>query len=372
MVGKKTILITGAGGFIGKNLCVYLNEFKKYNILKYLRNDSNERLGRLIKKSDIIFHLAGDNRPKDLKDFEKNNTRLTSKICSYLTEIDKEIPLIFSSSTQAEIQNPYGASKLAAEKIIQDFSKKTGKPSKIYRFPGVFGKWCKPNYNSVVATFCYNIARGLPVSISNKDTVIELVYIDDIIKELNLNITYTGSNNLWNNVSPVYQISLGDLSKKIFSFKSSRKTFLIENVGKGLMRALYSTYISYLPKRYFSYALLQHEDGRGVFVEMLKTKLSGQISFFTIKPNVIRGSHYHHTKTEKFLVVSGKVKMCFRNILDNSKYEIELSSKDPRIVDTIPGWVHDIKNIGSSEAIVLLWANEVFDKKNPDTIFEEV
>ncbi|MBT4434873.1 SDR family oxidoreductase [bacterium] len=366
----KRILVTGANGFIGKNLITKLNELDNYDIITFNRKNKLKELNKIVSKSDLIIHLAGENRPKDISDFSKVNSLLTKELCKTIEKTGRNIPLIFSSSVQAKDDNPYGLSKKEAENTIISFHKKTRNPCVIYRLPGVFGKWCKPNYNSVVATFCYNIANGNSISISDPSKVISLVYIDDVINNfLNLVINSNFDSKLiQREITPIYSTNLTDLANQIHAFSNCRTNLITESVGAGFKRALYSTYLSYLPPENFSYSLPQHADSRGVFVEMLKTSNSGQFSFFTSRPGITRGSHYHHTKTEKFLVVKGKAKFGFRHIITNETYELFTSSEKPQVVETVPGWTHDIKNVGDEEMVAILWANEIFDPNVPDTI----
>jgi UDP-2-acetamido-2,6-beta-L-arabino-hexul-4-ose reductase len=367
------ILVTGADGFIGKNLCIRLNNEKDLKVLKFTKGDPIDNLSSHISKADMVIHLAGENRPEDPNLFKEINLGLTEDLCRILKDTKSKIPVIFSSSIQATEDNLYGKSKLAAEGALEDLSKNNGNTIIVYRLPGVFGKWCKPDYNSVVATFCKNIANDLPIKINNPDTLIKLVYIDDVIEsflETLRNLTY--KNIVRIEVCPEYEIILQDLADKILNFKNSRKSLTASRVGKGLERALYATYLSYLPHDKFYYEVPTHGDERGVFVEMLKTFDSGQFSFFTAHPGITRGGHYHHTKNEKFLVINGKALFKFRNIITNEIVTIETSEQSPTIVETIPGWAHDITNIGESEMFVLLWANEVFDHQHPDTIAIEV
>lgn len=366
------VLITGANGFIGKNLSQKLIEDGEYEILKFVRGDSYKYLSELLLNADLVVHLAGENRPKSPELFAEVNTDLTLKIAQLISSASIKIPILFTSSSQATLNNPYGKSKLDAENILKKLSDENGNPLSIYRLPGIFGKWCRPNYNSVVATFCNNIANDLPINIIDNEAILHLVHVDsvihsmaNIIKEPKMGINYIS-------IEDEYEIKVGELANQILSFKEMRSSIKVERVGVGLIRALYSTYISYLPTSAFSYILPSHNDERGVFVEMLKTQDSGQFSFFTAKPNVTRGSHYHHTKTEKFLVLQGKARFNFRQILTNEIYAIETSGEQPEVVETIPGWAHDITNIGSDDLIVMLWSNELFDKERPDTISCEV
>jgi len=248
----------------------------------------------------------------------------------------------------------------------------TGCSVYVYRLPGVFGKWCKSNYNSVVATFCHNISHDLPIQVNNPDFELSLVYIDDVVEEFIKVIQGDRSDGKVPSVRPEYKIKLGDLADQIKIFRESRDSLITEKVGSGLVRKLYSTYLSYISPEQFAYLIPSHVDERGMFAEILKTKDSGQFSFFTAGPGVTRGGHYHHSKTEKFLVVQGEVKFGFRHIISNESYEIITSSKELKIVETVPGWSHDITNIGTEEIIVMLWANEIFDPDNPDTIAHKV
>lgn len=368
------ILVTGSEGFIGKNLINELYKINSYEILSFKRNQSLDILQKQIYKADFIIHLAGVNRSVDEDQFNQVNNDLSKYICNVIDKYNKETnskkPILFTSSTQAINQNAYGISKLNAEKHFIRIYEDNNNPVYIIRLPNIFGKWCKPNYNSVVATFCSNIANDLPIKINDPNHNLNLVYIDDLINFIfELIEQKEFKKEIFLDVNPKYNIKLGDLAKKIYSFKESRQNLLIGEVGQGLERCLYATYLSYLKPKKFCYDLKKNSDNRGIFVEFLKTKNSGQFSFFTAHPGVTRGKHYHNTKNEKFLVVQGVAKFCFFNILTSEKTEIIIKSSDMRIVDSIPGWVHDISNIGDDELIVLLWANEIFDPSSPDTFF---
>ena len=365
------VLVTGSNGFIGKNLIIRLNELD-IQVLTYTRESSTQNLEGLIKDTDFVVHLAGENRPKDEKDFDVVNAGLTMSICDALRSLGKNTPIILASSTQAEFDNAYGKSKLDAEASVKMLEVDTGCPVYVYRLPGVFGKWCKPNYNSVVATFCYNISHDLPIQVNNPDFELSLVYIDDVVEEFVKVIQGLRDGKKELSVQPKYKIKLGDLSTQIQNFKESRDSLITEKVGSGLIRKLHSTYLSYLSPEQFSYSIPSYSDERGMFAEMLKTKDSGQFSFFTAKPGVTRGGHYHHSKTEKFLVVQGRAKFGFRNVATDETHEIITTSKELKIVETVPGWSHDITNIGTEEIIVMLWANEIFNPNNPDTIAYKV
>jgi UDP-2-acetamido-2,6-beta-L-arabino-hexul-4-ose reductase len=371
-MNKQRVLVTGANGFIGKNLLIRLSERTDIETLSFIRNDSDEDLAALVAKTDAVIHLAGENRPVDAADFSRANVDLTKALCRAISKTGRNIPLIFTSSVQAEYDNLYGQSKLAAEQAIESFVKKTDNSTVIFRLVGVFGKLCKPNYNSVVATFCHNIARGIPIQISDPDVTLELAYIDDVVDGLLQALSNARPGLSWGEISQTYTITLGALAEQLRAFKNCRSSLILERVGIGLTRALYSTYVSYLPIEKIIYDLTPHMDERGIFVEALKTPDCGQFSFFTIMPGITRGSHYHHSKTEKFIVVSGSVQMLFRQLGTGETYKFILSSNKPQVIDTIPGWVHDITNIGNSEAIIMLWANEIFDQQHPDTISCEV
>ena len=366
------VLITGSDGFIAKNLFYHLSGLENLELLEHNRSSTINDLKSNLQQAKIIVHLAGVNRPTSDDEFKIDNTDLTTMICENLQHRSDSPLIIFSSSTQAEENNPYGKSKLNAEEAIKNYSQLTGNPAVIYRFPGIFGKWSKPNYNSVVSTFCNNISRGLPIKIDEEKKVLNLVYIDDVVSSITSLLDNSVEGIEYRSVSPIYKITLGDLATKLNKFREGRRELIVEKVGKGLDRALYSTYLSYLEPNDFKYEIINHSDTRGSFAEMLKTSDSGQISFFTAKPGVIRGGHYHHTKTEKFIVIKGNAKFRFQNILTKEYKEILVSGDLPEIVDTSPGWSHDIENIGNDEMFVMLWANECFDHDNPDTIAYEI
>ena len=367
------VLVTGANGFIGKNLCVQLLGRREFNILPYTRASTILDLQTAINNADFICHLAGVNRPEDLSDFARDNTDFTEFLCDALKASGKCLPIIFASSQHVtcdignSLTSMYGKSKLAAEQVLLDYSKDTGAPVYIFRLPHVIGKWCRPNYNSVVATFCNNIARDLPIQISDQNYPLKVVYIDDLVNTFIKIMKGAHVTSEYGEAHPTFMTTVGELASQISAFKNCRSSLMSEKVGVGLTRALYATYISYLPKEKFVYSLQEHRDPRGVFVEVLKTKDSGQFSYFTASPGVTRGCHYHHSKAEKFLVMKGQARFRFKQVITNEYYEIFTAGDVPKIVETIPGWVHDITNIGMDEMIVMLWANEVFDNNNPDT-----
>lgn len=362
------VLVTGKDGFIGKNLTLRLTEIPDFQVCGLSRLDTDQDLLKKMATVDAIVHLAGVNRPNDIAEFHQGNALLTSRICRAAASAGRRILMIFASSTQATKSNTYGESKREAELAVEQFARNTGSPAIIYRLPNVFGKWCKPNYNSVVATFAHNIANDLPIKVNNPATELNLVYIDDVVEEYLRALTSSNEGLSWGEITPTYSLNLGDLAACLLRFKECRNSLVVEHVGTGIERALYATYVSYLPPMRFTYAVPQHSDARGSFVEMLKTHDSGQFSYFTAHPGVTRGGHYHHTKTEKFLVIKGSALFGFRHLISGERYSLETTGDKPQIVETIPGWTHDITNIGKDEMVVMLWANEIFDRSRPDTI----
>ncbi len=375
LVGRR-VLVTGSKGFVGRNLVVRLNEVPGVLVSEFVRGDELDSLPKLVAKADAVVHLAGVNRPVDEADFAEVNAGLTSTLCKVIQQefstTGRYVPLVLASSAQAEKNIPYGLSKLAAEQAVKTLAQATGNPCVVFRLPGVFGKWCKPNYNSVVATFCHNLARNLPIQINDPSAALRLVYIDDVVTALLNVLEEPIAGCSYAAVDPEYSITLGKLAAQIRAFGDCRSNLMSERVGTGFVRALYSTYVSYLPTDRFSYEVQQHSDPRGVFVEMLKTPDCGQFSYFTAPPGITRGGHYHHTKTEKFLVIKGDALFRFRHVLTNELVELCVSGVNPQVVDSIPGWSHDITNVGNSEMVVMLWANENFDRQKPDTIASQV
>jgi len=368
------VLITGANGFVGRNLQLRLRERKDVQVLCYTRDQHVGQLAELLEGVNFVFHLAGVNRPQDLREFASGNADFTRGLCQAVVgaarQAGKPIPILYTSSTQALLDNPYGRSKLEAEDALTATGRDPLVPVHVFRLPNVFGKWCKPNYNSVVATFCYNISRDLPILVNDPQAALTLVYIDDVIERfvqiMDGAASMAGPEGFVS-VQPQYVTTVGELARLIRAFRDSRASLLTERVGTGLVRALYATYVSYLPVEAFVYDLPRHADQRGVFVEMLKTPDCGQFSFFTAHPGVTRGGHYHHSKTEKFLVIKGQALFRFRHMQTGQKHELLVSGGRPQIVETVPGWTHDITNSGQDEMVVMLWANEIFDQTRPDT-----
>ena len=361
------VLVTGSNGFIAKNLIQFLAEKADVNVLPYNKESTPQDLEQAVIAADWIVHLAGVNRPLKDQEFIDGNTTLTQQITDILKSTKKTTPIILSSSIQAERDNAYGQSKLGGEQALLELHQAQANPVYICRLANVFGKWSRPNYNSAVATFCYNVANGLPIQINDPSAMIRLVYVDDVVE--------TFWNMLQGNfvpqqqfmIEPEYQISVGDLVSTLNDFKKSRDSLITAPVGTGLIRALYSTYLSFLKPAQFDYSVPKYGDERGVFVEMLKTPNAGQFSYFTAHAGITRGGHYHHSKTEKFLVIKGKALFKFKHIITGEFHQLETCGDEPRIVETVPGWTHDITNIGLDEMVVMLWANEIFDREKPDT-----
>jgi UDP-2-acetamido-2,6-beta-L-arabino-hexul-4-ose reductase len=361
------ILVTGAKGFIGKNLSLFLREQENCVVTEIDRDSSQSDLDTALANADFVFHLAGVNRPKNDLEFKEGNTDLTSFIVNALNSNGRQVPLMISSSTHVLNDNAYGASKAEAEKLVEAYGQETGSPYFIYRFPNVFGKWCRPNYNSFVATFCHNVLNKIEIKIHDSNAPVTLVYIDDVCRCLMSLLDGKTASGLLK-VTPEYPTTVGFVADTIKGFKGSRDSLITENVGTGLERALYSTYLSYMRPSQFSYTIPSYGDERGVFSEVIKTKQAGQFSFFTAHPGVTRGGHYHHTKNEKFLIIKGQALFKFEHVITGERYELNVDSETLEIVETVPGWSHDVTNIGFEELIVMLWANEIFDREAPDTI----
>jgi UDP-2-acetamido-2,6-beta-L-arabino-hexul-4-ose reductase len=365
------ILITGADGFIAKNLIVQLEREDQCRLYTFTKDDSISLLQAYLKEVDFIFHLAGVNRPKKIEEFYRGNRDLTRVIVDTLQGCKRAVPIVFSSSIQVKLNNDYAKSKLEAEDILLKYAKESDAEVMIYRLPNVFGKWAKPNYNSVIATWCHNITRGLKIEVDDTSKELHLLYIDDLIG-LFISELSSKKRDLYSSIEPIYKRKLADIKNLLESFKDSRETLLVPEVANGFERALYATYLSYLPLDSFAYSLDGHKDNRGTFYEIIKTPNSGQFSLSTTAPGVVRGGHYHHTKNEKFLVVRGKAVIEFRHIVTNERVVYEVSDEKMQIVEMIPGYTHNIKNLGDEEMILFLWANENFDSQNPDTYYEEV
>lgn len=367
------ILVTGSEGFLGKNLISELVNQGYSNIMSFDRDTNISLLDEYCARADFIFHLAGVNRPKNTKEFMEGNFGFTTLLLNKLKEKKNFCPIMISSSIQAALDNDYGQSKKAGEDAILKHSEETGSKVYIYRFPNLYGKWSKPNYNTVVATFCHNIAHDFPIQVNNPETVIDLVYVDDVVRELIkcLKGNAVSVNNLYH-VSEVDSITLGKLAELILSFKESRKTLEIPNMERRIEKNLYSTYLSFLPQDNFSYDLKMNVDNRGSFTEILRTKERGQVSVNISKPGITKGNHWHHTKNEKFLVVSGEGVIRFREIHSEEIIEYFVNGAKLEVVDIPVGYTHNIENLGTTDMVTLMWVNEPFDPQMPDTYFMEV
>ena len=367
------VLITGASGFIARNLQLYLSPRQDVEVRCFDRTQATAQLADMLQGVDFVFHLAGVNRPQDPAEFVAGNTDLTAALCQALTgqaEVGKRIPVIYTSSIQAARDNPYGASKRGAEDLLFALGQQHGVPVHVFRLPNVFGKWTRPNYNSVGATPGKNIEGVIPIQVNNLDAALSLVYVDDVVQrfvQLMDGAAPCQDAEGFDQVQPVYNTTVGQLAQTINGFRNNRDTLMIDRVGAGLHRALYATYVSYLEPSQFSYTVPMHGDARGVFVEMLKTRDSGQFSYFTAHPGITRGGHYHHTKTEKFLVIKGQALFRFRHMQTGEYHELYTDGGKAEVVETVPGWTHDITNVGQEEMVVMLWANEIFDRERPDT-----
>ncbi len=366
------VLVTGAKGFIGRNLVEKLKEHGNYEVIEIDKDNSKEELRWGVLNSEFIFHLAGVNRPKTEEEFFKGNSSLTGEIIELLIENRKTTPVLITSSIQAELDNPYGRSKKLAEDELFRYKNKTGAKVYVYRLPNVFGKWCRPNYNSAVATFCNNIATGEEVWVSDSSKEITLVYIDDVVKAFVQSMKSNCEVNGYSFVDIEYKVTLGEIVKLINSFKESRGNLLIPNMKDEFIKKLYSTYLSYLPEDNFSYTLKMNADNRGSFTEFLKSSDRGQVSVNISKPGITKGNHWHHTKNEKFLVVSGIGIIKFRKIGEEKVTEYRVSGKILQVVDIPVGYTHSIVNTGETDMVTIMWVNEIFNSEVPDTIFLEV
>ncbi|UOR11312.1 polysaccharide biosynthesis C-terminal domain-containing protein [Halobacillus amylolyticus] len=362
------ILVTGANGFIGKNLIAELNNKGYEDILSYTKESSKVDLESMVQSCDFVFHLAGVNRPKDEKEFFEGNVDLTTEIVALLKEYSNEAPVLLTSSIQVENNSPYGRSKREAEEILL----KNVKHSRIFRLPNVFGKWSKPNYNTVVATFCHNVARDYPITVSDLEEELELVYIDDVVNEFVHVMEMEDKSSGFYTIPVSHKLTLGKLSETIQGFKDSRESHFVPDMGDALTKKLYSTYLSFLPEDQFSYPLKMNVDNRGSFTEFLKSNDRGQVSVNVSKPGITKGNHWHHTKNEKFLVVSGEGLIRFRKIDSDVITEYRVSGEKLEVVDIPTGYTHSIVNVGEIDLVTVMWANETLDPDHPDTYFVEV
>lgn len=369
------VLVTGAGGFIGKNLTVELERREGVEVLPYDVDTPEELLEVYCRECGFVYNLAGVNRPENTEDFMKGNFGFATTLVETLRRHGNACPIMNASSIQAALENPYGKSKKAGEDMLFSYGRETGASVFIYRFPNVFGKWCRPNYNSAVATFCHNIAHGLPIQVNDRSRIMELVYIDDVVEELlqALDGHPHVSRDGYCFVPVVHEVSLGDIVNLLYSFRESRINRMVPDMTEGSFeKKLYSTYLSYLPEDGFAYPLLMHEDERGSFTEILKSADRGQVSVNVSKPGIKKGDHWHHTKNEKFVVVSGKALIRFRRHGSSEIIEYHVSGEKLEVVDIPTGYTHSIVNEGETDLVTLMWCNECFDPGRPDTIYEPV
>jgi UDP-2-acetamido-2,6-beta-L-arabino-hexul-4-ose reductase len=367
------VMVTGASGFLGKNLCVELQTREGVEVLPVDRQTSPSSFDSFCREAQFVFHLAGVNRPNDPSEFFEGNVGPTAKLVENLAKYGNSCPVAFSSSIHALSDTPYGRSKKAAEDVLLEHAHQTGAPVIIYRLTNVFGKWAKPNYNSVVATFCHNIARGLPIHITDREMALNLVYVDDVIAAF-VKLLYEDlvGQTRYSEVEPVYSVTLGQVADLIKAFAAIRNERSVPNMLDSFTRKLYSTYLSYLPPDRFSYELTMHRDHRGSFTEFIRTQERGQVSINVLKPSVTKGNHWHRTKNEKFLVVSGQGVIRLRKIDSDRVHEIFVHDEKLEVVDIPPGYTHNIENLGTTDMVVVIWANEAFDPEQPDTVYLDV
>ncbi len=370
----KKVLVTGAKGFIGKNLVLELKNRKTFEIFECDVDTTEDQLAQFAKECEFVFHLAGVNRPQRTEEFMKGNYGFTTKLLEILQKNGNRSPILMSSSIQAKLDNDYGKSKKAGEDYILDYGSKNSIATYVFRLPNVYGKWCRPNYNSAIATFCNNIARGLEIKVNDRSTLLTVVYIDDVVNAF-IDATdgiVARDDDGYCKVSIEDKITLGEIVDTLYSFKDSRKTLSVANMNRGVIKKLYSTYLSYLPEDEFAYDLRMNADARGSFTEFLRTDGQGQVSINISKPHIVKGNHWHHTKNEKFLVVKGTGVIRFRKIGTDNVIEYPVSGDKLQVVDIPCGYTHNIENVGDDDMVTVMWANEPFDKDHPDTFYEEV
>jgi UDP-2-acetamido-2,6-beta-L-arabino-hexul-4-ose reductase len=365
----KRVLITGGRGFLGRNLVAHLHERKDCEIETFGREDLIEDLKKKLLQADFIFHLAGVNRPHDSIDFDRVNVALTKEICKFLWEAQRTPTIVFSSSIQADIDNPYGTSKAKAEDALRQFASRSGARVRIYRLKNLFGKWCRPNYNSVTATFCNNVANDLPITVADAARTVELSYVDHVVSAFLEELNEIDDCHEPGTDIPVYRIQLGDLAGRIQAFHEMRSTLTLPDFSDWFNRALYATYLSYVPANALRHNLEIKSDVRGSLAEFIKQRSFGQIFVSRTKPGITRGNHYHHTKTEKFFVVEGDGLIRMRAIEGGLIREYRVTGLDYQVIDIPPGFTHSIKNVGTREMVTLFWSSEMFDPDRPDTYY---
>lgn len=370
----KKVLVTGAKGFIGKNLCLALSERKDIELLQSDLDTPDAEYARAVAAADLVVHLAGVNRPKDASEFETGNAGSVEKLIALAEAGSKSPTIVLTSSIQAKLDNPYGVSKRHAEEALAAYGSRTGASVYVLRLANAFGKWCRPFYNSVVATFCHQAAHGEPFKIDDPTRVIDFVYIDDILRAIVGIIDGIEPAKLdgYYAATPVYPLSIGALAEKLARFAASRRTCMLPELSDPLEKYLYSTYLSYLEPSDLAYSAEKKSDNRGYLFELIKSPHAGQVFVSRTLPGITRGNHYHHTKVEKFCVLEGKARISFRNMAGGEKMIFEVIGEDCRVVDIPPGWTHNITNVGDGDLITLFWANEIFDADRSDTFFAEV
>ena len=377
MEKSSPILITGAGGFVGKNLVATLRTAGYTDLMLFEKDDTPETLADYCRRAAFVVHLAGINRPTDPSEFYTGNAGLTDTLLADLEAAGNTAPVLVTSSTQAELDNDYGKSKRQAEEAIFAHRRRTGAAVYVFRMPGVFGKWCRPNYNSVVATFCHNVAHGLPIQVRDPAFSLPLVYIDDVVAcilaAFDGQVMMDRSATPICHMHPIHEVTLGRLAELIQGFAAGRTSLAVPDLAPGSFeKKLYSTYLSYLPSDQFSYPLEMHTDNRGSFTEFLRSPERGQVSINISHPGIVKGNHWHHTKNEKFLVVKGEGVIRFRNIFSKEVIEYHVSGDKLEVVDIPCGYTHNIENVGTEDMVTVMWANEAFDPDHPDTFFEPV
>lgn len=364
---QPVVAVTGARGFIGSNLAVRLDE-RDVRLVRIDRETPRDQAESGLAQADVIVHLAGANRPVDPAEYMTVNRDFTQVVAEAVAKGGRRPLVIFASSARASEDSDYGRSKLAAESALLGLAERGEATTLVYRLPNVFGKWARPDYNSAVATFCHNLARGLPIRIDDPDAPLSLLYIDDLVEQWLDAIDHPPARGGVIEPRGVQSTTVGAVAEQIRAFAACRRKGAVGPVGRGIERALYATFVANLPDSAFSYPLEPHADARGSFTEMLKTPSSGQVSTFTALPGCTRGGHYHHTKVEKFLVVHGAAQFRFRHILSGERHELHTSAERPVVVETVPGWTHDVTNVGDEPLIAIVWANELFDPERPDTV----
>lgn len=363
--------VTGAAGFIGRNLVAHLDRLEGVEVLRILRADSMESVRAKLSTADVVYHLAGSNRPERAGEFYEVNEAFTETVVRVLSEQDRRPTIVLASSTQAELNNDYGRSKKGAEAALEHYGSRGGS-AVIYRLTNVFGKWSRPRYNSVVATFCHNISHNLAIEVHDPNAEVSLVYVDDVVQAFLSHLEGEAAGVHRAEAGPIYRLTLRDLVQRLHALRESRETLRLPQLGDRFMRLLQATYLSFLPTDDFAYPLEERKDERGKLAEFLKSDYAGQIFVSTTSPGVTRGQHYHHTKTEKFCVLSGHGIIRFRRVGSHEVLTYSVSGDAFTVVDIPPGYTHSIENVGDSDMVVLFWANEIFDPQRPDTYYLDI